>query len=184
MADLLGLEGDVDRLMQLAESVLNSNGVVVVPALSGLGAPHWNPQARGIISGLSFASSRAHTAHAAALSMPLQVVDVFSAMNRQASTQAKQIYVDGGPTKNRFLMQRLADLLHQPVCISEAPELSALGAGMLAGLQVGLWANMQEIRALGRQRQWLQPDMSIDDSSELLRQWQEAIDTCVYPAAR
>ena len=87
--------------MELANSVDSSNGVSLVPAMTGLGAPHWEPQARGIISGLSFAATRAHIAHAAALSMPLQVVDVFNAMLGQStySSDTAQIYVDGGPTK-------------------------------------------------------------------------------------
>lgn len=180
VADLLGLDGDVDKLMELANSVDSNNEVVVVPALSGLGAPHWNPQARGSLSGLSFASTRAHTAHAAALSMPLQVVDVFNSMNKQALIQAKHIYVDGGPTKNRFLMQRLADLLDRSVIISDAPELSALGAGMLAGLQTGFWSDIQQIQTLQRDRQQIKPEMPSEERSKILGQWDQAVQTCKY----
>jgi len=179
VAELMGLEGDVDKLMQLAASVQNSNNVVVVPALTGLGAPHWAPQARGIISGLNFAATPAHVAHAAALSMPLQVVDIFDAMHKQTKSHSKQIYVDGGPTTNRFLMQSLADLLAQPVCISKAPELSALGAGMLAGLQIGFWGSLKEIRSLQRERLVVEPKMPQNDRSALLEMWRSAVSSCI-----
>ncbi len=99
-ATLLGLDGDVDQLMKLAESVTDSNDVMIVPALVGLGAPHWNPAARGEISGLSFNSTPAHIANAAAISMPLQVVDVINAMFKQSSVSNGRIFVDGGPTRN------------------------------------------------------------------------------------
>lgn len=170
-ATLLGLGGDVDKLMALATSVENSNGVVLVPAMVGLGAPHWKPDVRGLISGLSFASSPAHIAHAAALSMPLQVVDVFDAMYRQSSTSRSRVYVDGGPTRNQFLMQSLADLLSQPVSISEDPELSALGAGMLAGLEVGFWSSTDEIAALERNRVTVQPAMTDVQRTRIIEDW-------------
>lgn len=179
VADLIGLDGNVDKLMQMAASVQDSNDVMVVPALTGLGAPHWAPKARGIISGLNFAATSAHVAHAAALSMPLQVVDVFDAMHKQTKSPSRQIYVDGGPTTNRFLMQSLADLLSQPVCISKAPELSALGAGMLAGLQISFWDGIEEIRSLQRERLIVEPKMDEKERSALLDSWRDAVKGCI-----
>jgi len=179
-ATLLGLNGDVDRLLALAEQVDDSNGVAFTPALVGLGAPHWNPEARGIITGLSFAATQAHIAHATALSMPLQVVDVFNAMQGQSATAPGHIYVDGGPTRNRFLMQYLADLLNQTVNICEDPEVSALGAGLLAGLQTGFWSNLDEIAALQRKRVSITPTMNESKRQSIVANWNAAISKCVH----
>ena len=179
-ANMLGLAGDVDKLMQLASSVEHSEGVMLVPALVGLGAPHWNPEARGILTGLSFASGPEHIAHAAALSMPLQVVDVFKAMYQQTQATSSDVYVDGGPTRNRFLMQTLADLLNQSVCVCKDPELSALGAGMLAGLQIGFWSGLDEIAALPRERVTILPTMAEHDRAERLSAWKDAVLKCQY----
>ncbi|MBX2885905.1 MAG: FGGY-family carbohydrate kinase [Granulosicoccus sp.] len=179
-ATLLGLDGDVDRLLELATSVEDTKGVVIVPALAGLGAPHWNPDARGILTGLSFASTPAHIARAAALSMPLQVVDVFNAMSRQVATPAKRIFVDGGPTRNRFLMQCLADLLNQPISICSDPELSALGAGLLAGWEIGFWSGLDEITALEHERVLVEPAMAEHNRTSLLTSWNEGVAQCVF----
>lgn len=179
-ATLLGLNGDVDQLMELATTVDNSNGAVLVPALVGLGAPHWNPEARGQLSGLSFSSTPAHIAHAAALSMPLQVLDVFDAMRLQSSSSPGQIFVDGGPTRNTFLMKYLADLLSQPINICRDPELSALGAGMLAGLETGFWSSLNEISALERKRMVIEPAMSNEERSSILSAWRDAMIKCTY----
>lgn len=177
-AKLLGQNG-VDELLKLAESVEDAGGVSLVPALVGLGAPHWQPQAQGIITGLSFNSSPAHIAHAAALSMPLQVVDVFAAMRQQSSTLNGEIFVDGGPTRNLFLMQYLADLMDQTITVCKDPELSALGAGMLAGLEVGYWSSLEEITQLKRERFKIKPTMSADKRAEILRTWQKAVGKCI-----
>lgn len=179
-ASLLGLDGDVEQLMELAESVKNTQGVMMVPALVGLGAPHWSPDARGLISGLSFSTTPAHLAHAAALSMPLQVVDVVEAMSRQTAMDSNRLFVDGGPTRNRFLMQMLADLLAQPVSVSKDPELSALGAGLLAGLQVGFWSDLEEIATLERQRFTLNPVMSNSERLQLMSDWHTALAMCQH----
>ena len=184
VATVLGLQGDVDRLMELAASVDDSSGVAMVPALVGLGAPHWHPEARGLLSGLSFSSTPAHIAHAAALSMSLQVVDVFNAMYRQSSVERGQVFVDGGPTKNLFLMKMLAGLMSQPININKDPELSALGAGMLAGLEVGFWSDLAQIAALGRQRLIIEPTMPEDTRQRINLTWQEAVGKCVYAVSR
>lgn len=178
VATLLGLDGDVDQLMALAESVDHSNGVALVPALVGLGAPHWRPEARGELSGLSFSSGPAHIAHAAALSLPLQAVDVFKAMYQQSSVNRGKIYVDGGPSKNTFLMSQLANLLSQPIVVSADPEISALGAGMLAGLTTGFWSDQSEIASLSRERVTIEPSMSDDERARILKIWSHAVNKC------
>lgn len=179
-ATLLGLEGDVDKLMELAASVDDSNGVMLVPALVGLGAPHWSPGARGVITGMGFTSTPAHIAHAAALSMPLQVVDVFSAMHNQTAVSNGRIFVDGGPSRNIPLMQSLAGLLAQPVTICQDPELSALGAGMLAGLETGFWSDLTEIAALQRKRTIVEPAMPEQKRLDILTAWSDAISKCLH----
>lgn len=180
VATLLGLDGDVDELMQLAATVDSSEGVSLIPALVGLGAPHWNPQARGIISGLSFSTHPAHVAYAAALSMPLQVVDVFNAMHQQTAVTGGRIFVDGGPTKNQYLMQHLANLLSRPINVSADPELSALGAGMLAGLSVGFWSDMDEIVALNRDHVTIEPLMGEQELASILSGWNDAMEKCKH----
>ncbi len=179
-ATMLGLDANVDKLLELAETVDDTNNVTLVPALVGLGAPHWKPEATGLLTGLSFAATPAHIAHAAALSMPLQVVDVFDAMYKQSATKKGQVFVDGGPTRNPFLMKYLSDLLSQPVCVSKDPELSALGAGMLAGLQIGFWSDLQEINHLARERSTIEPSMSPEKRSDILLTWQDAIAKCLH----
>jgi len=181
-ATLLGLDGDVDRLLLLAEQVQDSNGVALVPALVGLGAPHWNPEARGMLTGLSFTATPAHIAHAAALSMPLQAVDVFQSMRRQSAANPGHIYVDGGPTRNLWLMKQLADLLDQTIIICRDPEVSALGAGLLAGLQTGFWTSLDEVAALQRQRESIRPTMEQKQRQHILSTWSEAISACVHTA--
>ena len=180
VATLLGLDGNVDKLMELATTVDNSDGAMLVPALVGLGAPHWNPTARGLITGLNFSTTPAHIAHAAALSLPLQAVDVFGAMYQQTPVTNGNIYVDGGPTKNPFLMQLLADLLNQPVHISKDPELSALGAGMLAGLQIGFWSDLDDIGRLERDRSTVHPAMDESTRNNVLSAWRNGIAQCLH----
>lgn len=183
-ATLLGLNADVDQLMQLASTVEDSNGVMIVPALVGLGAPHWSPEARGLITGLSFNSTPAHIAHAAACSMALQVVDVFNAMYKQSTITNGRIFVDGGPTRNTHLMQILADLLAQPITIGRDPELSALGAGMLAGLETGFWSDLDELASLQRERTIIKPAMPEQKRSNILSAWNEAVTKCLPTSIR
>lgn len=182
-ATLIGLDADVDQLMQVAATVDDSDGVMVVPAMVGLGAPHWNPEARGLITGLSFNTTPAHIAYAAAMSMPLQVVDVVNAMVRQSTVSNGRIYVDGGPTRNTHLMQILADLLAQPIYVCKDPELSALGAGMLAGLETGFWSGMDDLASLHRQRSTIEPDMSEQKRSKILSTWNAAVKKCLHTGA-
>ena len=180
VATLLGLEGDVDELMRLAATVESSEGVSLIPALVGLGAPHWNPQARGLLAGLSFSTQPAHIAHAAALSMPLQVVDVFNAMYQQTAAAGGRIFVDGGPTRNQYLMQHLANVLSRPITVCADPELSALGAGMLAGLCIGFWSDMDEIIALDRERVTIEPSIGEQDLANILANWNDAMEQCKH----
>lgn len=139
MAELLGLD-DAAALAELAATVPDTNGVAFVPALVGLGAPHWRDDARGVISGLSLGTRPAHLARAALEAIAFQVADVLSAMEADIGTPMAQLRADGGASRNDFLMQFEADIIGRPVVTASAPEVSALGAAALAfgGLGVSL----------------------------------------------
>ena len=131
MADMLGIT-DAENLSRLAATVDDANGVVFVPALVGLGAPHWRDDARGAISGLSLGTRPAHLARAAIDAIALQVADVFAAMESDIGMALDGLSVDGGPSRNDMLMQLQADLLERPVRRGDVADLSAVGAAMMA----------------------------------------------------
>ena len=137
MAELLGLT-DSAALSSLAETVADTNGVAFVPALVGLGAPHWRDDARGVISGLSLGTKPAHLARAALEAIAFQVADVLGAMEADTGARMGQLRADGGASRNRFLMQFEADIIDRPVVTAAAPEVSALGAAALAFSGLGV----------------------------------------------
>lgn len=172
-AALLGLSG-VDELLALAQTVQDSGGVALVPAHVGLGSPHWNAEARGLICGLSFNSGPAHIARAAAESMAHQVHDVFSIM---AGTSAGigRLFVDGGPSRNRDLMQMVADDLQQPVIPCRNAEASAIGAAHLAGLAVGFWPDLDALGKLANHGTGITPLLPPARRDANLAVWRKAI---------
>lgn len=171
MTDVLGLP-DVAALIELA-STAEPGGPGFVPAFVGLGAPHWNSDARALFSQIGFNTTRAQMARAVTDSIAFQVHDVFAAMQSQNGGTIGALYVDGGPSKNRFLMQCVADLLQHPVIQCEAPEASALGAAYLAGLSLGIWSDLETIARLPRSNTVIRPQSNI--SSEKLNTWSDAI---------
>lgn len=173
-AELLGLS-DVDELLELAMSVDDSRGVQLVPALVGLGSPHWNSAARGVISGLSFNSGRSHVARAAAESLALQVHDVFAIIESNSNTGIGRLFVDGGPSANPFLMSLVAGYLDHPVKVCERSETSALGAAYLAGLAAGYWPDLDAIAGLESRQTSLPPNMNAKARETALRDWKLAI---------
>ena len=148
----------LDALTEQAAALPDNGGVYFVPALSGLGAPHWQAQARGMICGLTEASSRAHLVRASLESIGYQIRDVFAAMEHDIGAPLLELWVDGGATRNRWLMQFLADLLSRPVIRSLSPEVSALGAAHLAGKALGLWAEEGALLELERPRERFEPN--------------------------
>ncbi len=149
----LMLAEDPAAAQRLAESVPDSNGVVLVPALTGLGAPEWDPLARGAIFGLTRGATNAHVARAAMESIPLQVGDLIDAMRADSGEALAALRVDGGVTVNELVMQTLADVLGIPVHTAAMAESTALGAAYLAGRAVGVWdspADLPMLRAIGR----------------------------------
>ncbi len=147
LRDKLGFFRHADEVEALARSVPDSDGVFLVPAFTGLGAPHWDAQARGILIGLTRGSDRAHIARAALEAIAFQSADVLAAMHRDAGRDLLELRVDGGATANDLLMQFQADLLGVPVVRPRIRETTALGAAYLAGLAAGFWASREEVAA-------------------------------------
>lgn len=172
-ARLLGLS-DVDDLLRLAQTVDDSGGVSLVPAHVGLGAPHWAAEARGLICGLSFGATPAHIARASVESMALQVQDVFAIMQRTAKGIGR-LFVDGGPSRNRYLMQMVSDYLDHPVIPCRNSEASAIGAAHLAGLATGFWPDLDAIASLANHDAPLKPSMPPAQRDANLTAWRKAI---------
>lgn len=172
-AKLLGLDG-VEALMGLAQQVPDAGGVALVPAHVGLGAPHWNAEARGLICGLSFGTEPSHVARAAAESMAHQVRDVFDIM-AQTGDGFGRLFVDGGPSRNSFLMQIVADMLDHSVTPCRNSEASALGAAHLAGLTVGFWQDLDAVAALSAHNPNIVPELPSDLREMSVERWRRAI---------
>jgi len=149
LRDSLGLIASAGETEDLARSVPDSGGVVIVPALSGLGAPHWNPAARGVITGMSFATTRAHIARAALEAMAMQTVDLAHAFAADGAAWT-ELRIDGGMSANDWMAQDLADVLGVPVERPDFVETTALGAAMLAGVGAGLFASLDQAAAAMR----------------------------------
>ena len=158
----------------LASSVLDSGGVYFVPALAGLGAPYWDANARGLVSGLSRGTTAAHLARASVESIAYQVRDVFDAMCEDAGAPSA-LLADGGASQNDALMQFQADILGVPVIRSASADVSALGAAWLAGLAVGIWSGFDELSQLPRAISRFEPSMSEDRRQYLYAGWRDAV---------
>ncbi|EJC73506.1 glycerol kinase [Rhizobium leguminosarum bv. trifolii WSM2012] len=171
MADILGL-ADVAALVELAASA-EPGGPGFVPAFVGLGAPYWNADARALFSQINFKTTRAQMARSVTDSIALQVHDVIAAMRTQSGGALGALYVDGGPSQNRFLMQCVANLIEHPVIQCEAPEASALGAAYLAGLSLGLWSDLGIVAELPRNTAIIEPQPV--DRAGLLDSWNDAL---------
>jgi glycerol kinase len=175
LRDGLGLIGSSAEVEELALRVADTDGVFFVPAFVGLGAPHWNPHARGTIVGLTRGTTRAHIARAALESIAFQTSDVLAAMQRDAGLQLQQLKVDGGASRNDLLMQFQADLLGVPVQRPVVSETTALGAAYLAGLSVGYWSDRDEIAKHWRLNREFQPQMPVAERDSRLARWRQAV---------
>lgn len=175
LRDGLGFIHSSQEIEALAASVADTGGVEFVPALTGLGAPHWNPQARGVICGLTRGSTKAHIARATLEAMALQNVDILAAMQKDLGKKIKSIKVDGGASANNMLMQLQADYAGTAVSRPQIVESTALGAAYLAGLGVGLWKNVKELRQIWKVDQEFKVAMSLRVREERLKRWAEAL---------
>ncbi len=163
---------DVEKL---AAQVKDTDGVYLVPAFAGLGAPHWNQYARGAIFGLTRGSNNAHIAKAALESIAYQTYDVLKAMEADSGIQIRELRVDGGATVNSALMQFQSDILNCKVVRPKITETTALGAAYLAGLAVGFWKNVEEIQQQWQIDQSFAPAMETDKRNQLVNGWQRAV---------
>ncbi|HCD52983.1 MAG TPA: glycerol kinase [Balneolaceae bacterium] len=161
----------------LATKVEDTDGVYLVPAFAGLGAPYWNQDARGIIVGLSRGTTDSHIARAALESMAFQTMDVLKAMEADSGLEIKQLRVDGGATANNFMMQFQSDLLHYQVIRPKTVETTALGAAYLAGLAVGYWESTDEIQELWQIDREFDPERKPEEVETSIKNWKRAIDT-------
>jgi glycerol kinase len=159
----------------LANSVADNCGVYFVPAFAGLGAPHWDQDARGLIVGLTRGTGRAHLARAAVESICYQTADLLEAMQRDAKIELKELRVDGGATRNDSLLQFQADILQIPVVRSKITETTALGAAYLAGLAVGFWKSREDLRHHWQEDKRFEPHMSREKAEQLRAKWKEAV---------
>jgi glycerol kinase len=159
----------------MATSVPDTGGVYFVPAFAGLGAPHWDPHARGAIVGLTRGTTTAHIARAAIESIAFQSADVLRAMQKDAGITLTQLRVDGGATANNHLMQFQADVLGVPVVRPRVAETTALGAAYLAGLATGYWKDDHEVGTNWQVDRRFVPSMSRDRVAELVAGWNEAV---------
>ena len=163
---------DVEKL---AAQVKDTDGVYLVPAFAGLGAPHWNQYARGAIFGLTRGSNNAHIAKAALESIAYQTYDVLKAMEADSGIQIRELRVDGGATVNSALMQFQSDILNCKVVRPKITETTALGAAYLAGLAVGFWKNVEEIQQQWQIDQSFDPAMESEKRNQLVNGWQRAV---------
>ena len=158
-----------------ASKVPDTGGVYLVPAFTGLGAPHWDMYARGALVGLTRGTKREHIIRAAQESIAYQVCDLVEAMEKDTGISLSSLNADGGASRDRFLMQFQSDILNKPVRRPAIRETTALGAAYLAGLAVGLWKDRQEIQALRSLDQQYRPQMEEETRQRLLRGWHKAV---------
>ena len=163
----------------LATSVEDTDGVYLVPAFAGLGAPHWDPNARGTIFGISRGTTDAHIARAAIESIAYQTHDILKAMEADSKTKIKELRVDGGATQNQFLLQFQADILKSTVVKPKITETTAMGAAFLAGLAVGFWKDLEELQALWQEDKRIESDKSVKLAKNL-EEWKRAVNAVIY----
>ena len=177
---LFGLQDTGKKIEELATSVDSTDGVYLVPAFVGLGAPHWKDRARGNISGLTRGSSMAHIARATLEAIAYEVRDVFDAMESDSGAPLQMLLADGGASQNTFLMQFQADILGRPVQRNLSSDIAPVGAAYLAGLEVGIWKDEAEIAALPRQVDLFEPKMDESTRKGLYSGWKGAVARTVY----
>ncbi len=176
LRDGLGIIQDAAETEELAASLDSNDGVYFVPALAGLGAPYWDPYARGTIVGLTQGTTRAHLARAALESIAYQTKDVVDSMEEDSGIQLREFRADGGAVANEWLMQFQADILGVPVEVPEITETTALGAAYLAGLATGFWESREELDARWKLSRRYEPQMDEEERERLHKQWQEAVE--------
>ncbi len=176
LRDGLGFFSKSEDIEKLAGQVEQTDGVYLVPAFSGLGAPHWDPYARGTMVGITRGTTSAHIARAALDSIAYQSADLIKAMASDSGIDLKELRVDGGASVNNLLMQFQADILNVPVIRPTITETTALGAAYLAGLATGFWNNLDEISKKWKEDKTFKPVMKSASRKSLLKGWTEAVE--------
>jgi glycerol kinase len=180
LRDGLGIIDEAAETEALAASLESNDGVYFVPALTGLGSPHWDPYARGTIVGLTRGSGRAHLARAALEAIAYETVDAVRAQEAAAGEHLELLRADGGATVNRWLMQFQADVLGVPVSVPEIAETTALGAAYLAGIATGVWS-AEQVAEMWREADRYEPRMEAGQREELLADWRRAVErSCAW----
>ena len=175
LRDSMHLIDSASESQKAAESVDDTSGVYIVPSFTGLGAPYWNQNARGVVTGLTRGCTKEHFIRATLESIAYQTGDVIRAMEEDAGEKLKVLKVDGGASANDFLMQFQADIVGTKVCRPECIETTALGAAYLAGLTTGFWKDKNEILAQRVSEHIFEPSMTADKRNELLKGWKKAV---------
>lgn len=178
LRDQLGIIASAAETEALAASVDSTGDVAFVPALTGLGAPWWDPDARGTILGLTRGTGRAELCRAALESIALLCRDVIEAMQRDSGMRIPELRVDGGAVANGWLMQFQADVLGVPVDVPEQIESTSLGSGLAAGLAVGVWTDLAELAQVRRSARRFEPQMGADEREARVARWHEAVERC------
>jgi len=176
LRDEMGLIATAAESQQVAESVNDTAGVYLVPAFVGLGAPHWNADARGNLSGLTRAANKAHVVRAALESIAYQTRELVEAMEADSGAALKELRVDGGAAANDFLMQFQADILGVPVVRPAYLETTALGAAYLAGLASGVWSGTDELEQFWKVDRKFEPSMDESRRANLYAGWKSAVE--------
>ena len=175
LRDGLGVIESASEIEALAASVPDSGGVVLVPGFAGLGAPHWRPDARGLITGLTRATTRAHLARAALEGIALQNVDIVRAMERDADERLAVFKVDGGASANDLLMQFQSDVLGVEISRPEILETTALGSAFMAGIGAGVWKGLEGVREVWREDKRFVPSANEEVIAAHLERWNRAV---------
>ena len=175
LRDNLQIISSASEVEALAKSVADNGGVSFVPAFAGLGAPHWDPEARGLFHGITGGTQRGHLARAVLEGVAMQIVDILSAMNADSSTPLAQLRVDGGMAKNSLLMQFQSDVLNVPCLRPSVLETTALGSAFLAGLGVGFWSDSEAISSAWRLAHQFDPQLTSEERAIHLEQWSQVV---------
>ncbi|MBU3671009.1 MAG: glycerol kinase GlpK [Sinobacteraceae bacterium] len=176
LRDGLGFVQHAEEIEALATSVSDHGGVYVVPAFTGLGSPYWDPFARGSIVGITRGTTRGHIARAALEAIAFQSTDLLEAMQRDAAVPLSELRVDGGASRNNFLMQFQADLLGVPVVRPAVTETTALGAAYLAGIAIGFWNSAEDVQSRWQMDRRFEPSISRDEAAGRMREWARAVE--------
>ena len=176
MRDDLNLFADVAKTQEMATAAGSTEGLYIVPAFVGLGAPHWDPYARGIMVGITRGTTKNHVVRAGLQSMAYQANDLLTAMVKDSGIKIKVVKVDGGASANDYLCQFQADILGVKVSRPENVETTAMGAAFLAGLAVGIWKDTDEIKAYWKEDRAFQLNQSQEKVDQCLRGWQKAVE--------